>query len=88
MSIAMNLLLLLSALLSALTGVGAGVRAPQVARAVAGAAGKVTVAAPRVLRASVRPAQGLPAIRAVADFAGVANCLAAAEPIWASRRRE
>ncbi|NJR79102.1 hypothetical protein [Sphingomonas corticis] len=83
----MNLLLLLSALLSALTGVGASARQPQVAQAVAQQA---RVAAPRLAAApAARPVAALPAPALLAAAPLAARwTLAAAEPLFAGRRRE
>lgn len=85
----MNLLLLLSALLSALTGVGGSVRAPDVAQAVAGASAAVAVAPARRPGVAARPVLGLPGLVAGTRLPwGVGLALPAAEPIWATRRRE
>lgn len=83
----MNLLLLLSALLSALTGVGGarGASAPQVVCAAATAVRAARVAA---ISVGVRPVQAPPPLAAVLRPSGTAWALAAAEPLYASRRRE
>ena len=85
----MNLLLLLSALLSALTGIGGSVRAPDVAQAVAGAKAAVAVVPARRPGVAARPGFVLPGRIAQAVLPrGTALALPAAEPIWATRRRE
>ena len=85
----MNLLLLLSALLSALSGIGGSVRAPDVAQAVAGAKAAVAVAPARRPGVAARPVFALPdRASQVAASWGTALALPAAEPIWATRRRE
>ena len=83
----MNLLLLLSALLSALTGVG-GTRGGLAAQPVCER--PVEVRAVRAATALVarRPAQALPNVTVLARAAGSALRLVAAEPLFASRRRE
>jgi hypothetical protein len=87
MSGAVNLLLLLSALLSALTGVGASARQPQVAQAVAQQArAAVTASRPAVAH---RPLITAPSLATLATApVAVALHIAAAEPVFASRRRE
>jgi hypothetical protein len=87
MSGTVNLLLLLSALLSALTGVGASARQPQVAQAVAQQAqAAATVSRPAVAH---RPLIITPSLATFAtEPVAVALHIAAAEPLFASRRRE
>ncbi|KTT70882.1 hypothetical protein [Sphingomonas endophytica] len=84
----MNLLLLLSALLSALTGVGGSVRQPQVAQAVAQQV-KAAAIASAARRIAARPVQAVATLAASA-ISPVVRVVApvAAEPIFASRRRE
>ncbi|MCD2315876.1 hypothetical protein LQ954_06910 [Sphingomonas sp. IC-11] len=85
----MNLLLLLSALLSALSGVGASVRSQDRAQAVAEGSLTTTATAhaPRLL--AQRPRTALPTLREAALPGEVrALTLVAAEPLFASRRRE
>ncbi|WP_144037173.1 hypothetical protein [Sphingomonas sp. TZW2008] len=85
----MSLLLLLSALLSALTGVGAGARAPDRAQTVAEASVKAVQAATVRRSPAERPLAVLPSIVAVASLrAACAIPMVAAEPIFATRRRE
>jgi len=85
----MNLLLLLSALLSALTGIGGSVRAPDMAQAVAGASAVAAVAPARRPGVAARPAFVLPGRLSQAILPRyVALALPAAQPIWATRRRE
>lgn len=85
----MNLLLLLSALLSALTGVGANVRAPERAQAVAAVSIGRVVAAIAPAHAMNRPMQGLPALAAVTlPGVHVATAVVRLIPRWIDRRRE
>jgi len=88
MRIAMNLLLLLSALLSALTGVSATERAPQPARVAAEAVSPRPAEAAR-RSVTVRPANAPVSLIASAR-AGLNSAapLIVQEPIWANRRRE
>ncbi|WP_394647650.1 hypothetical protein [uncultured Sphingomonas sp.] len=84
----MNLLLLLSALLSALTGVGGTARQPQVAQAVAQQV-KAAAIASAARRIAARPVQALARLT-TSSIAPIARAFAlkAAEPAYASRRRE
>ncbi len=87
MSARVNLLLLLSALLSALTGLGASVRQPQAVQAAAQQAAKAVAAAPHA--AAMRPVPALPAlVRVAAAPPARVFALVAAEPVFATRRRE
>ncbi len=84
--VAVNLLLLLSALLSALTGAVGGARAPQPAVAVARVA---EIAVTQVAAATtVRPVAGLPDIVTVRVMTGAAWALVLPVPLFLSRRRE
>lgn len=89
MSVSVNLLLLLSALLSALTGAGVGVRAPQPAVSVARAAAPAVAMPARVARVVGVPMAALPTLTAAAS-GSIARAwrLAAAAPLYLSRRRE
>jgi hypothetical protein len=86
---AVNLLLLLSALLSALTGGATAMRTPAAAHAVASTIVAAQVEG-RPAYAIARPVQALPSLAVVAT--AFPRCavvaLAAAEPLYASRRRE
>jgi len=83
-----NLLLLLSALLSALTGGASAVRVPVAAHAAAGVVAGVQ-AEVRAARAANRPQQQLPGLAALVTIsAATAFTLTAAQPLYASRRRE
>lgn len=86
-AVAMNLLLLLSALLSALTGVGAA-RSEVTSQAVCSQL--VEANAPRAAApaAIARPLQPLPALVALAVATDGLFALAPIEPLFASRRRE
>lgn len=84
-----KLLLLLSALLSALTGVQAGARAPQLAMAVSQAAAPAATSRVASVAPSGRPVFALPALAEQARSASALRWrLAAAVPLYASRRRE
>lgn len=88
MSRGVNLLLLLSALLSALAGVGGHARQPQVAQALAQPAAQAVSSAAARARAA-RPAVALPTLAASAEKpVALVFALAAAEPLYAARRRE
>lgn len=89
MSVAVNLLLLLSALLSALTGVQAGARAPQATVSVSQSAEAIGAVSASRVNVAGRPALALP-IRAamVPADVRVAWRLHAPVPLFASRRRE
>jgi hypothetical protein len=85
----MNLLLLLSALLSALSGVGASVRSQDRAQAVAEGALSTSEAAHAQRRLTQRPQVALPTLGEAALPGEVRTfVLVAAEPLFASRRRE
>jgi hypothetical protein len=88
MSIAVNLLLLLSALLSALTGVTGSARQPQIAQAVAQQV-KAAAIASAARRIAARPVQARATLSA-SSVAPMARAVVPAtrEPLFASRRRE
>lgn len=83
----LNLLLLLSALFAALTGAASTVREPTAAHAVAAAAAIQADVAREDRQAARRPLATVPDFRVVA-VAGTDLALAAAAPLYASRRRE
>ncbi|KQN90451.1 hypothetical protein ASE95_13245 [Sphingomonas sp. Leaf231] len=88
MSGSVNLLLLLSALISALTGTGASVRQPQVAQTVAQQVNAAAIAG-AARRIAARPAQvDVTVADQVAAPRARAFTFVAAQPIFASRRRE
>jgi hypothetical protein len=82
-----NLLLLLSALLSALTGVG-GARGTPAPRAVCARSVEVCAARATTALVAIRPMQALPGPGGSRAGTGTALVLAAAVPLFASRRRE
>jgi len=88
MSVAVKLLLFLSALLSALTGAGAGTRAPQQVVAVAQAAQTATVLQCAEPGRWSPVAILLPGLRSVQVVSGARWALASAAPLFLSRRRE
>ncbi len=87
--VAMNLLLLLSALLSALTGIGNNARVPEAATAIAAKIDVARLAVDAVIPPAPRPSQVPPSLREVAytPMPPVA-ILAFDKPLYASRRRE
>jgi hypothetical protein len=89
MSVAVNLLLLLSALLSALTGVQAGARAPQAVVSVSQSAEAISAVSASCATVAGRPVFALPRLNAIAAAgAQVAWRLPTVTPLFASRRRE
>lgn len=89
MSVAVNLLLLLSALLSALTGVQAGPRAPQATVSVSQSAEAIGAVGAARVNVAGRPGFALPSRVAIAPAElRVAWRLPAPVPLFASRRRE
>ncbi|WP_231738944.1 MULTISPECIES: hypothetical protein [Sphingomonas] len=86
---AMNLLLLLSALLSALSGLGGGVRQAPVAQQGVAQQVRDVVVSTAAARVALRPTQPNAALADVVAAPVVTVLrLAAAEPIFARRRRE
>lgn len=88
MSACVKLLLLLSAMLSALTGVGAGARPAPVAVACARAAENAASVRRTAPVVTAVPTATLPVLAALLTISGATWRLAAAAPLFLSRRRE